>query len=165
MIRIVSAALFAATCLSLPAHAGDEATDARTPRTSVSTDISDEANAAVAAVDAFSTALKTQDFEAIRSALDPAVIVLEAGGAEHNRDEYMGHHAIADAMFMAKAEVALSRRSARADGDTAWVASETETRVDSNGPKIFLGTETMILRKTADGWKIVHIHWSSRPRP
>ena len=23
-------------------------------------------------------------------------------------------------------------------------------------------TETMVLRKAADGWKIVHIHWSSR---
>jgi len=26
-----------------------------------------------------------------------------------------------------------------------------------------VSTETMILRKNADGWRIVHIHWSSRP--
>ena len=24
-----------------------------------------------------------------------------------------------------------------------------------------LSTETMVLKKTAQGWKIVHIHWSS----
>lgn len=125
-------------------------------------DVPDSATGAAAAVDAFSAALKAKDFEAIRAALDPGVIVLEAGGAERDRDEYMGHHAISDALFMAKAEVALLRRTARVDGDLAWVASETEIRADA---KAALGTETMILRRTPDGWKIVHIHWSSRTSP
>jgi ketosteroid isomerase-like protein len=27
-----------------------------------------------------------------------------------------------------------------------------------------LTTETMVLRKTPDGWRIVHVHWSSAAR-
>lgn len=27
-----------------------------------------------------------------------------------------------------------------------------------------LSTETMVLKNTAAGWQIVHIHWSSRPK-
>lgn len=128
-------------------------------------DVPDSATGATAAVDAFSAALKAKDFEAIRAALDPAVIVLEAGGAERDRDEYMSHHAIADALFMATADVALLRRTARVEGDIAWVASETETRVGQDGTAAtHLGTETMVLRHRPEGWKIVHIHWSSRPK-
>lgn len=127
-------------------------------------DVPADAAAAAAVVDAFSLALKTKDFEAIQSALASSVIVLEEGGAERDREEYMGHHAIADALFMAKADVKVLRRTARADGDSAWVASETEISMREGEPNTQLGTETMILDKTADGWKIVHIHWSSRPK-
>jgi len=128
-------------------------------------DIQQAALPAVAAVDAFAAALKAQNFEAVFDALDPGVIVLETGGAERSREEYMGHHAIADALFMTRAEVTLLRRTARIDGDTAWVASETETRTDEIGVNLYAGTETMILKRTPAGWKIVHIHWSSRPKP
>jgi ketosteroid isomerase-like protein len=129
----------------------------------VAVDIPADAAGAVATVDGFAKALKARDFETIQSSLDPAVIVLEAGGAERSRDEYMGQHAIADALSMSKAEVTLLHRTARSNGDTAWVVSETKTRMNADTQDVVLGTETMILRNTADGWKIVHIHWSSRP--
>jgi ketosteroid isomerase-like protein len=31
-------------------------------------------------------------------------------------------------------------------------------------PMTIASTETMVLRSTGTGWKIVHIHWSSRVR-
>lgn len=49
------------------------------------------------------------------------------------------------------------------DAGTAWVLSRTETQGTFRGRAIDArGTETMLLRKTAEGWRIVHIHWSSQ---
>jgi ketosteroid isomerase-like protein len=128
-------------------------------------DVPADAQAAVAVVDGFSKALAGTDFKTVETALDPAVIILESGGAERSREEYLGHHAFADAAFLGGAHVALKRRTARVDGDTAWVASENELHATEDGkPMTLLSTETMVLHKTADGWRIVHIHWSSRPK-
>jgi ketosteroid isomerase-like protein len=56
------------------------------------------------------------------------------------------------------------RRSGRADAGTAWITSEsraTGTYKDKAVDRLM--TETMVLRNTTDGWRIAHIHWSSRP--
>ena len=128
-------------------------------------DVPAEVREAVAVVDGFGKALARVDFKTVEASLDPTAIILESGGAERSREEYMGHHAIADALFLGNAHVALVRRTARIDGNTAWVASESEIHAGVDGkPMILLSTETMILHKSVDGWRIVHIHWSSRPK-
>jgi hypothetical protein len=43
------------------------------------------------------------------------------------------------------------------------VASESELRLQQDGkPVTLLSTETLVLRRGVSGWRIVHIHWSSR---
>ena len=126
-------------------------------------DIPVDAQAAVLVVDSFGKALAAVDFKTVENLLDPSVIILESGGAERSREEYMSRHAVADALFLGNAHVALQRRTARVDGVTAWVASESEIHASDDGkPMTLLSTETMILHKSTDGWRIVHIHWSSR---
>jgi hypothetical protein len=45
----------------------------------------------------------------------------------------------------------------------ARVASESELRLQQDGkPVTLLSTETLVLRRGVSGWRIVHIHWSSR---
>ena len=133
--------------------------------TAATQDVPAAAHAAVAAVDAFGAALAKSDFTAVEAALAPEVIVLEGGGAERSRSEYLGHHAKSDAVFLATAHVMLTRRTARVDGNSAWVASESEMHIQQDGkPATILSTETMVLKDSADGWKIVHIHWSSRDK-
>ena len=128
-------------------------------------DVPAEAEAPVAVVDAFGDAIAAADFEQVEAMLDPAVIILESGGAERSRDEYLSHHAKSDAKFLAGTHAALSQRRARVDGDIAWVASESELHANKDGkPMTLLSTETMVLNNTPSGWKIVHIHWSSRPK-
>ncbi len=128
-------------------------------------DIPLDAQAAVLVVDSFGKALAAVDFKTVENLLDPGVIILESGGAERSRAEYMGHHAIADALFLGNAHVTLQHRIARVDGTTAWVASESEIKASPDGkPMTLLSTETMILHKSAEDWRIVHIHWSSRPK-
>ena len=51
-------------------------------------------------------------------------------------------------------------------GYIAWVGSESIISRDKDGkPSSSVSTETILLKKTAQDWKILHIHWSSRPAP
>ena len=60
----------------------------------------------------------------------------------------------------------LQGRLPRIVGAMDWVGTESISTHDKDGkPSSSLSTETMLLKKTAQGWKIVHIHWSSRPAP
>ena len=118
---------------------------------------------AVATVERFSTALGSGDIDKAAGELDPGVLILESGGVERSRDEYLGGHATSDAAFLKGAHVTLKRRNADAAGDLAWVASESEIHAMKGEEMLMIAsTETMVLRKSATGWRIVHIHWSSR---
>ena len=128
-------------------------------------DVPDSAQAAAATVDRFFAALSAGNIDAAALELDADVIILESGGAEHSAAEYLGGHAGYDAEFLGTARQSLGRRTARANGDLAWVATESELQAQQDGkPQTIASTETMVLRSTEAGWKIVHIHWSSRTR-
>ncbi len=128
-------------------------------------DVPADARDAVAVVDRFFAALSGGDLDRAGAMLDPQVIILESGGAEHSAAEYLGGHAKGDAAFLAQAHQRLMRRTAKTDGGLAWVASESELQVEREGkPTVILSTETMVLQLTGDGWRIAHIHWSSRVR-
>lgn len=124
--------------------------------------VSSEAAEAASVVDAFHAALKAGDTSAALLLLAPDVMIFEEGGAERSRDEYASHHLASDA-FAAASDAAVSRRSGWADGDVAWITSEGRTTGQFNGRAVDrLTTETMVLKRHADGWRIHHIHWSSR---
>jgi ketosteroid isomerase-like protein len=126
-------------------------------------DVDPTASAAVEVVERFSTALAAGDIERAVADLDPKVLILESGGMEKSRGEYLAGHAKADAAFLKDSHVTLKDRSARASGDLAWVASESQIHSMKGSEMMMIdSTETMVLRRNADGWKIVHIHWSSR---
>jgi ketosteroid isomerase-like protein len=127
----------------------------------------DEAAAgAVSVVEAFNQALVRQDLDAAGELLAEDVLILESGGAERSRDEYLGHHAKADAKFLAGSHRTLKLRKARVAGDLAWVGSQSELHATRDGKALALSsTETIVLHRKPEGWRIVHIHWSSRPVP
>lgn len=122
-----------------------------------------EAADAATVVDAFHAALRAGDTAGALALMAPDVMIFEAGGAERSRDEYASHHLGSDAAFAAASEATVARRSGWADGDVAWIASEGRTTGQFNGRAVDrLTTETMVLKRGADGWRIQHIHWSSR---
>lgn len=144
---------------SAHAHGGEHAAQP------AQSELPSDAAAAVAAVDRFGQALKVADFKTVEALLAPDVLILESGGAERSREEYLSHHAISDAAFLKDAHSQLLRRTARRDGDTVWIGSESELHAKKDGKPLTLrSTETMVLRQTGDDWRIVHIHWSSRPK-
>jgi hypothetical protein len=126
-------------------------------------DVPDGAKAAAATVDRFFAALSAGDLEKAGAELDPGVIILESGGAEHSATEYLEGHAKHDAEFLRGAHQVPGRRIARVSGELAWVASESELHVQDDGkPMTIASAETMVLHSDGAGWKIVHIHWSSQ---
>jgi ketosteroid isomerase-like protein len=129
------------------------------------TAVSDQAKPAVAVVEQFSAAMHAGELERAGALLADDVLVLESGGAERSRAEYLGDHAIHDAAFLKTAHVQVKQRTARVDGSTAWVGTESELHANKDGKAMtLLSTETMVLKKTGANWRIVHIHWSSRPK-
>lgn len=124
-----------------------------------------EAAPAVAVVEQFSEALKAGNLERAGSLLAEDVLILESGGAERSREEYLAGHARSDAEFLKDAHIQLKHRSAKAVGDFAWVATESELHATGkDGLLTLASTETMLLKRASEGWRIVHIHWSSRPK-
>ena len=149
--------------LALPvlaaAHDGKHASSPDSP-------IAPQAQPAVRVVEQFSTALQVGDLKQAGSLLADDVLILESGGAERSRDEYLGHHAVSDAAFLKGAHVQVKQRTVRVDGNLAWVGTESELHTSKDGkPLTLLSTETMVLRKVEDRWRIAHIHWSSRTKP
>ncbi len=119
--------------------------------------------APTATVEAFQRALAAGDTTSAEALLDPNVQVFESGGIERSRDEYAAQHMQGDAAFLKSATLKLLSRTGDGAGAMAWVASESHITGVAGGQDVDLvSTETMVLKRTALGWRIVHIHWSSR---
>lgn len=143
-----------------PAHAHEPpgATSAASATT-----ISAAAAPAAAVVDAFGAALLAGDRERVSDLLDPDVLILESGHAEHGRADYLAHHAGEDIAFLHGARITLTRRRADAADDLAVVASESTIHAQGkDGPVDLVSTETMVLHRGPQGWRITQVHWSSR---
>jgi len=122
-----------------------------------------EAADAATTVDAFHAALKAGDEAGALTFLAQDVMIFEGGGAERSREEYAAHHLGSDAAFSAATEASVTRRSGWASGDVAWIVTEGRTAGQFNGRAVNLvTTETMVLKRGPEGWRIQHIHWSSR---
>lgn len=159
MIRSIAVA----AALSLASGGVAWAHDPPAPAAAGAEQVSSEAAPAAAAVDAFHAALRRGDTQGALGLLADDALVYEEGGAERSRAEYASHHLAADAAFAAAVTSTRTRRLGRAVGDVAWIASENRTTGRFRDRAVDrLSAETMVLRRQAGGWRIVHIHWSSR---
>lgn len=118
---------------------------------------------AEAALDAFHAALAASDRDRALARLALDVVIFEAGGAELSRDEYAQHHLAGDMEYLkATATERVDRRSG-ASGDLVWVLTRSRTSgTFRDKPVATQGVETALLARSASGWQIVHLHWSSR---
>ncbi len=122
--------------------------------------------AGVAAVIAeFDRALAQGDGQRVLELMDEDAMVFESGHVEQRRDDYAQTHLPADLRFAAGVRRTVLRRDAQLMPALAVVL--TQARIDGsfeNRAVSLDSTETMVLRQDAEGWKIVHIHWSSHDR-
>lgn len=119
-------------------------------------------NAAEAAVQAFQEALQVGNRELALRVLSPDVKILEGGETQSSRDEYAAHHLQSDMDFLKASRVIPQTRTSRINGNTATVSSTKRIIGNSGGkPLDLISSETATLEKTAEGWRIVRIVWSS----
>ena len=110
----------------------------------------------------FHAALGAGDSTTVVSLLHPEVRIFEGGHAE-TREEYRSGHLRGDIAFLQAVESEMTWDDVVIEGDLAFYMSEDrktgtyrDREIDSHG------TETMVLVRTSEGWRIRHIHWSSR---
>lgn len=116
-----------------------------------------------AAVRAYHEAMAAGDTARALSLLSPDVVIFESGVIEASRDEYRASHLAADMEFARTTRREVTSERWGASADVAWVLSETRSTGTFRGrPVDSRGVETVLLRRTRDGWRIAHIHWSSR---
>ncbi len=117
----------------------------------------------VFALNSFHAALNSGDKQTVIAALSPDVLIFESGGAERSRAEYASHHMKSDMAFLAQMEHDEISQNASEQGDTAWIVTESRIYGRYKEKDIdIVSTETAVLKRGKDGWKIVHLHWSSR---
>lgn len=125
--------------------------------------VSAAASDAAAIVDAFHAALMRKDTSVALALLANDALIFEGGNVERSKAEYASHHLAADAAFSSAVSSSRLRRTGYAGGDLAWIASEGRTTGSYKDRAVDqLTAESMVLRRDATGWRIVHIHWSSR---
>lgn len=113
-------------------------------------------------VAAFGIALRSGDADTLRRLIASDVVIAEGGAAERSFEQYAGHHMISDMAFIGNVTTTLKKRDVIAGDDLATVISQSEiTGQFKDKPINSQMMETMVLQRADQGWRIVHIHWSS----
>ena len=174
LLSVLAAAATLVCAASMPASAQSQPA-APAPTTAVvatpaaqpaAITIAPAAAEAVAVLNAYMGALANGQFDVARNFMAPSAVVLRDGRVLGSRDTYFAGDARTDAALLHDAQRDLLRRDAKAGDGLALVLSEKRLRTSAGGKSTAqLVTETALLVKTPEGWKIAHLHASSRPVP
>lgn len=118
----------------------------------------------VSVVNGFTGALQRSDAEQLKMITAPEVIIFEEGGVEASFAEYAAGHLKSDMAFMSKVDKTIKSQQVVEDSKLATVVTHSELR-SKTGVQMAVHNsmlETMVLKQTTAGWKIIHIHWSSQ---
>lgn len=119
---------------------------------------------AIAAIEQFHDALAASDSVLAVSLLTDDVAIIESGAIQ-SRAEYLSHHLGADMKASQGSKGVRTLIRVTVVGTMACVISKTET--PPSGAEGNTGSELaelIVVSKTAHGWKIRAVHWSSRRR-
>lgn len=124
--------------------------------------LSVSARPAAAVVDAFHAALRSGNSRAALALLANDVLIYESGEVERSKAEYASSHLAADVEFEQATSAITTARSGQVTENSAWIASVGRVSGTYKGKALNrLTTETMVLQKSGQQWRITHIHWSS----
>ena len=116
----------------------------------------------VSVIERFHAALTSGDSTEAMSLLASDAVILESGGVE-TRSEYQSHHLRGDISYAKSMKTTRGPIRVSVRGDVAWASSTSTTTGESRGRQVnSAGAELMVLTRTAAGWRISAIHWSSR---
>jgi len=109
----------------------------------------------------FHEAMSAADSAAVANILADDVRIVEGGNVE-TKMQYLSHHFHSDVAYLSAMKRDPQTMAISESGGMAWVTSVTrlhgtyrDREIDSKS------AESLVLRKSEFGWKIVAIHWSS----
>ncbi len=149
-----------APCLALAAAAAVPSNGAK---------VRSQQNADVAQVlEKYRAGQETLSLELLDEVMDPELLVLEHGGKDVGwaayRNEHLGHHFAEWKSFkISDLKVLASQTS----GDWAYVAQEsvdTIVAAKDGSTRVIAVTETLVLKRGPNGWKIRHLHVSLKKK-
>ena len=112
----------------------------------------------------FHAALTAQEKEKALELLLPDAVIYESGGAE-TVEEYGSHHLLGDMAFSAATQREILEQTKQVVDNVAWVMTRSRTTGSYKDREIdSTGVETVVLHHVKAGWRIAHIHWSSRSK-
>jgi len=111
----------------------------------------------------FRRSLTSGDSVRAVSVLANDLIVMEGGSAE-SYAEYLGHHLAADIKASRSSNGERTITRVTVIGDAAFLTARTLTPGTTTNPQGSESAELMVLSRSAAGWRIRAIHWSSRRR-
>ena len=160
-LRRIAPAALALVALGLVVPPLMAQTTGATPATAAPHAHGDSADV-VATVERFHAALSAGDSAGAMALLAPDAIILESGGVE-TREEYRSHHLPGDMAYAKSMKSTRKPIRVTVRGDVAWASSTSTTTGESRGRAVnSAGAELVVLARTAAGWRISAIHWSSR---
>lgn len=115
------------------------------------------------AVDGFHAALKRKDTGGALSYLDRSLMVFEFGLTDATVEAYALSHLPGDIDMAAVSDWAVQARRVGGSGNERWVLSTYHVtgKLPDGKPIDQVMLETAIVRRVGDGFRIVHLHWSS----
>lgn len=114
-------------------------------------------------VDSFHVALKSGDSAHALSLLAGDVAIFEMGAIDAPRDVYAAGHLKHDIVFARRTEREVLSRQSGESGDGRWVLTRYRISYIDGARPDEASTETVILQRSDDDWRITHIHWSTGP--
>lgn len=118
--------------------------------------------AVVGVIHQFHGALQAGDSATVLRLLHDHAIILETGEME-TKQEYRSHHLPTDIAFARAVPRESGPVRVEVRGDVAWATGTSVARGSYRDRDVNSQTaELMVLERTADGWRISAIHWSSR---
>ncbi len=96
----------------------------------------------------------------------PGARFIESGGQNKGLSDLVEHHVEPEGDVLEGLDLSFSNIETHVEGDFAWALADVEVRatVRKDGRVIHnRGHETFLFRRTADGWKVIHTHSSTRP--
>jgi ketosteroid isomerase-like protein len=110
----------------------------------------------------FHAALEAGDSATVLRLLHDDAVILETGEVE-TKEEYRSHHLSADIAFARAVPRQATPLRVTVRGDVAWASSTSVARGHYRDRDVnSQSAELVVLERTATGWVISAIHWSSR---
>jgi uncharacterized membrane protein/ketosteroid isomerase-like protein len=113
--------------------------------------------------EAFYTALRSGDVNAVSMLLADDVLILEGDHAQTSKAEYMAGHMKSDMAFLPNVTSETLSREAGQASDSAWVTTHSRISGTYRDKKVdATNREFLLLRRIGDHWKIVMIQWADK---